>query len=437
MSKKLRALQNRCGALVKAMRELDEEADGGILSDAQQRQFDEHKAEIEEINVKISREKELIEFERSLIPSEGNPGNAEPAIDPNQQQADEQKWESMGEFLRAVWRAGTGHLVDPRLVRSAVSGLNESVASEGGFLVQTDFAATLMAKTFDSTILMNPAGNYAGVSRIAVGANSNGVKIPAVNQTSRATGSRWGGVQVYWKEEGGTPTASKPEFRMIELVLKKLMGLVYASDESLSDATALESVVMAAFPDEMSFALQDAIINGTGAGQPLGILNSPCLVTITTGSQAATTLTAGNLENLYARMWARGIPNSVWLINQDVWPQLFAAEDTNGNALFLRGGTLDGAPFGSILGRPVVPIEQCASLGTKGDVIFADLSEYLWCDKGGLRADRSMHVKFLSDEETFRFIYRGDGKPAWNSALTPYKGNNTQSPFVCVETRDG
>jgi hypothetical protein len=42
---------------------------------------------------------------------------------------------------------------------------------------------------------------------------------------------------------------------------------------------------------------------------------------------------------------------------------------------------------------------------------------------------------FTYDETVYRFVYRFDGSPAWASALTPYQGQNTVGPFVCLATR--
>jgi hypothetical protein len=47
----------------------------------------------------------------------------------------------------------------------------------------------------------------------------------------------------------------------------------------------------------------------------------------------------------------------------------------------------------------------------------------------------SVHVRFLYDEQVFKFTYRVDGQPIWSSALTPFKGSNTLSPFVALQTR--
>ena len=89
------------------------------------------------------------------------------------------------------------------------------------------------------------------------------------------------------------------------------------------------------------------------------------------------------------------------------------------------------------MGRPIVPLEQCQALGTKGDIYFCDWSQMLFADKGGLQAASSIHVKFVNDETTFRFVYRCDAQPAWNNELTPFKGGSTAttSPFLALATR--
>ena len=102
----------------------------------------------------------------------------------------------------------------------------------------------------------------------------------------------------------------------------------------------------------------------------------------------------------------------------------------------MPAGGLSDLPYGKIYTRPVLPIEQCATLGTVGDIILADLSQYLLIEKGGIKTASSIHVQFLTDETAFRFVYRVNGQPVWNSALTPFKGtSNTLSPFVALATR--
>lgn len=106
-----------------------------------------------------------------------------------------------------------------------------------------------------------------------------------------------------------------------------------------------------------------------------------------------------------------------------------------GSAVYLSSGGLTDRPFGTLPSRPVIPIEQAAALSNKGDIIFADLSSYILADKGGVQADMSIHVRFIYDESVFRFVYRVDGQPMLENAITPYKGADNLSPFVTLEAR--
>jgi hypothetical protein len=70
-----------------------------------------------------------------------------------------------------------------------------------------------------------------------------------------------------------------------------------------------------------------------------------------------------------------------------------------------------------------------------GDIILANLDEYRFIDKGAVESASSIHVAFLTDETAFRWVYRCNGAPFWNSALTPFKGGSTLSPLVTLATR--
>ena len=114
------------------------------------------------------------------------------------------------------------------------------------------------------------------------------------------------------------------------------------------------------------------------------------------------------------------------------------AVGTGGQLIYMPPGGLSQSAYGTLLGRPVIPIEQCASVGTIGDIILGDYNNgYLLAEKGGIKSDMSIHVRFVYDESVFRFVLRVDGQPLRASAMTPYKGgaNYTQSHFVALATR--
>jgi HK97 family phage major capsid protein len=337
-------------------------------------------------------------------------------------------FKSLGEQLHAVMRAKSGQ-PDARL--KAVVGNSEGVPADGGFLVQTDFATQLLEKTFLNSDIVNR------VFRIPISANSNAIKIPAVADSNRADGSRFGGIRAYWMNEGGSKTESNPSFAQVSLELKKLIGYCTATDELLQDASALEAWIQRAFAAEFDFKLADAVINGDGAGKPLGILNAPCLVTVTAETgQGASTIVAENVIKMWASRFGPNSSNYVWLINQNIESQLYTmglAVGSGGISVYMPAGGLSGVPYGTLFGRPVIPCEQCASLGTAGDIILADLSQYVMIDKGSMQSASSIHVNFQTDQTAFRFVYRCDGQPLWSNYLTPYKGATSyQSPFVVL-----
>lgn len=353
------------------------------------------------------------------------------------------KFATFGEQLQAIAtasRLGPQHR-DPRLVYDripsylapSISGASETVPSDGGFLVQKEFSTELIKRTYQFGELLQR------IRMIPIGDNANGLKMNAVDETSRATGSRWGGVQMYWQAEADSPTSKKPKFRQMEWNLKKLIGLAYATDELLQDAAALEAVFMQAFSEETAFMVENGVYNGPGAGQPLGFLNSGSLISVAkeTG-QATKTVVKENIDKMWARMWGRSWANSVWFINQDVIPQLQGLAQVIGTAgapMYQPPGNMSAAPYSTLYGRPVIPVEYAQTVGTAGDIVLVDLSQYLGIDKGRMQTASSIHVRFINDENTFRFVYRFDGQPLWYTTLTPFNGTNSYSPFIALAAR--
>lgn len=313
----------------------------------------------------------------------------------------------------------------------AITGLGESVPSDGGFAVGTQMESEIMARIYDSSYILNNARKYQ------ISNPNNGIKIPAIDETSRADGSR--PVRGYWTDEGAAMTGSSPKMRQITMDLERLTCLVYATDELLQDASLLGQFVQQAAVEELTFKFQDAAVNGDGSGKPLGILNATCLVSqAAETSQTATTIVYENIVKMWSRMYSPSRARSVWLANADIIPQLYTmslAVGTGGSGVFTPAGGASARPFDTLFGRPIVYLEHCPTLGTVGDIILADLSQYLVIEKAAIQSASSIHVRFLNNETVFRFVMRVNAQPGWNAALTPFKGSNTVSPFVALATR--
>ena len=369
---------------------------------------------------------------RRFVPGD-NPANTPPLGPASDDKS--MQFKSLGEQLQAIAMVTTGRGTDRRLQfeGKAATGLGEAVGSEGGFLVQTDFAAQILERTYSSGQILRL------VNRTPISAGSNGLTLNALDETSRAAGSRWGGLRGYWASEAGTVTASRPKWRQMELSLKKLMCLYYATDELLADAGALEAEVAKYVPQEFAFLAEDAIINGDGAGKPLGILTTGKYISVAAESnQVAATIVSENVSKMWSRLWAPSRPNSVWLICQDAEVQLdymTMAAGVAGIPTYMPPGGLSEASYGRLKGRPVIVTEYNAALGSVGDIALIDFSQYKLIDKGGIEGASSIHVQFLYGEQVFRWTWRLDGQPIWNSALTPANGGNTVHVAVALAAR--
>jgi HK97 family phage major capsid protein len=283
---------------------------------------------------------------------------------------------------------------------------------------------------FLSRVLKIPISNPA----------ANSLNVNAFDESSRATGSRFGGVQTYWANEADTATASRPKFRAMNLTLGKILGVVYCTDELVQDASGLEAYLTEAFTAEFAFKAELAATFGTGAGQLLGCMNSPGLITVAKESgQATATIVSANIQNMYARMWGPSRSKAIWLVNSEVEPKLIGTTisvGTAGSVLPLYCPSEDAdKPFATMLGRPVIPVEYCSAPGTLGDILFVDPAEYLLTEKDGVQTVPSLHVKFLTDECAFRFTWRVAGQPIWHTPLTPLNGSLTVSSMVTLAAR--
>jgi HK97 family phage major capsid protein len=349
------------------------------------------------------------------------------------------EFKSVGDFIRyGVENRNTPGVIQERMAKhlapimKAVQGMSARDGDSAGVTIMPEFNNQIIDRVYSNDLLSRTDGYTVA---------SNNMTFLANAETSRATGSRHGGMQGYWIGEGGTITKSKPTFRTISLKLNKLAVVVYLTEELLSDtAQALEQYVVRKAAEEFNFMIGDAIFNGTGVGQPLGVFNAPSLISIAAeAGQTPDTLQTENIEKMYARFYAPNLPAARWYHNQDIRPQLNTMSigvGTGGQVVYMPPGGLAEAPHGMLLGNALDPIEFAATLGDQGDITLADLKQMLSISKGGMAQAVSAHIEFLTDQLAVKLTMRLDVRP-WESApITPYKGpSNTQSSFVTLDAR--
>lgn len=338
-------------------------------------------------------------------------------------------FKTFGEFLKSVRVAELApYAIDNRLKplrdkdeSKAALGANEAIPSQGGFLVPQEFADGIRENMWQTGTVLNLFSPDP--------VQGNNMTINLVDETSRADGSRNGGLLAYWEAEAADMTATKAKFRQANLKLKRVTALTYATEEQLDDVAYMGSWLSRVVPDELRFKVEAAIINGDGIGKPLGILQSGALISSTRAD--ASKVADEDISGMWSHRYL-GAQDYIWLVNSTVMPQLYAMT-VGDQPVFLPPGGLSGSMYGSLFGRPVIETEYNPYLGTLGDILLMSPSKYAMIDKGrGIDGARSIHVQFVSWQEAFRFGYRCDGQPEWASSVTAYDGTNTISPFVAL-----
>jgi HK97 family phage major capsid protein len=352
-------------------------------------------------------------------------GNARESIedDPNK------GFKTPREFMLSVINAGRGVELDNRLKHLA-AGSDEARGNSdpaGGFLVPEGFSPNLLQISPEADPMAGMTTNIPMSTSI--------VKIPARVDTTHTT-SVSGGLTVTRRPETIAGTSSQVTLSQVVLEAHSLFGLSYATEEILTDSPiSFAALLTAGFNDQFTGHLVNERINGTGIGEFMGVLNAPCLVSVSkeTG-QAATTFVYENAVNMRSRCW--GYSKAIWIANHDTMPQLMLmnqAVGTGGAPVWQPSAREDHPDL--LFGRPLIFSEFAKTLGTVGDVILANWSEYLEGTYEPLQSAESIHVRFVNHERTFKFWLRNAGQPWWKAALTPKNSTNTLSPFVVCATR--
>jgi HK97 family phage major capsid protein len=426
------------------VQDLEEQRDAIVASadEAGADLTDDQVSEIEALQTRITAKAKQITIRENLVASRAGAGRRsapEPTLDANgnrlvqspanpRQPGAKGGFKSLGDFAMTVRKSG---ITDSRLQAAATTYGNEGAGADGGFAVPPEFRREIWTKVMGEENLLTRT------DQLVTGGNS--ITIPKDETTPWQSS---GGVLAYWESEAGAVTQSKPNLQDMTIRLNKLMALVPMSEELMEDAPALDSYLRAKAPQKMVSKLNTAIIRGTGAGQPLGILNAGSTITVAkeSGPQTADTVIYKNIVNMWSRLYAPCRRNAVWLINQDIEPQLlrmaFDEGATDKYPVYLPANGAAGSPYATLMGRPVVPVEACSTLGDLGDINLVDLSQYMTLTKGGdIKTDVSIHLFFDQALTAYRFMFRVAGQPWWGSSITPQYGTATRSWAVTLEAR--
>lgn len=351
-----------------------------------------------------------------------------------------EKFGSLGNYLTSVFLAefrGKRHPKlrdwkdpeEPNVDESKVGwvenqkDLLESVGASGGYLVPTEQGTTLLTYPDGTDTTIRDGATVIRLRRRAM-------SMPTLDQTGTTAGRPhwWGGLLARWTEEAAEKDETEPSFRQLTLVAHKLVVYTEASDELLADsAVALEDFLSAAFGEAIQWYQEEAFLNGTGAGQPHGIIPAPATITVPPAAIGA--IAVGDFTDMLQSFMGR---SPIWIMSRRWMSDLLQLNGPAGNPSYVFiPNARDGAPA-TLFGYPVHYSEHSPLPGDVGSIALVDRSKYLIGDRQAVTVDASKHFRFQNDLTAWRAVARVDGQPWLSAPLTYSDGTTEVSPFVIL-----
>jgi HK97 family phage major capsid protein len=313
------------------------------------------------------------------------------------------------------------------------AALSEESGAVGGYLVPVEYSNQILRIAAERSVVRANGPTIINMT-------TREWNVPALSYTGSTAGKspQLGGVYATWTAEAADKTETEPTFLNVKLVYNELSGYTLASAQVRMDAgPSLESMLRELFADAIAFHEDWAFINGNGAGEPLGVLKSDCLLCEVA---ASSTFVLSDIASMLEMFHSRRPNGGVWFMHPKVLSKLIALADGSGaaNNVIWIPSARDNAPA-TLFGRPIVFTDRMPVLpaGTSaaqiGGVLLADWSYYLIGDRAGLQIDFSEHYKFVSNQGTWRFAKYVDGQPWMQAAMYLADGSNQVSPFVSLK----
>lgn len=365
-----------------------------------------------------------------------------PRIEMHDRSDDDPKggFKSFGHFCQDVYvrDSSQGRTITPELAawetKAAGTGMQAGDVNFGGALIPVEFRNQLLVMVEESNELLPRCTQIPMANQI--------IEVPLLYSFDQSGGLVHGGIVWKWIDEDTQLSETRPKTAKIQLKLHKLTGLAYISDELMRfSPQSVEALITRGFVDGLNYQYNYVLIRGTGAGQPQGVLNANCKVSVTAEtSQLAATILYENILKMFQSAWNPS--RCVWVANPNTLIQLATMGISVGigiTPVYLPAGGASGAPYSTLMGLPIIWNDHCSTLGTEGDIMLIDWSQYWFARPAGMnnmQADTSIHLKFDYLQTAFRFLIFCDGKCTWPTYFTPPQATTSyRSPIITLATR--
>ena len=233
--------------------------------------------------------------------------------------------------------------------------LQEGVDADGGYLVPDEYDHRLVDVLTEENILRK-LGHKITTS------GEHKINIAATKPAAA------------WIEEGGALSFGDATFDQILLDAHKLHVAIKVTEELLYDnAFNLESYIIDMFGKALANAEEDAFLNGSGVGQPLGLFAA------TGGGTAAISTASLTADDVIKLVYALKRPyrkNAKFIMNDQTIASIRQLKDNNG--AYMRQPSLVAGEPDKLLGYDVYTSPFCPA----GKIAFGDYSYYNIGDRG-------------------------------------------------------
>ena len=427
----IRALKAKKAEALKQATAINAIADRDLTAD-EQTSLAAHMASIKGLNAQIETA-EILANEQAGLDAMGAvviPAGASLQVVENLAADPKRGYKTFGEYLSSVKGGSTRNGdIDKRLtIGAAAPGSygGEGIGADGGFLVPPAFASEIFSLSLTDDALLPLTDNTP--------VGGNGMVFPKDETTPWGTN----GVRAYWQAEATAATVTKPVLGAQAMRLHKLMALVPLTNELMADSVASGAFVMPLVARSIRWKTNEAIMFGTGEGQPQGMFNSGAvIVQAKEAGQATGTVVIQNVANMIARLPPGSFGDAQWYITPDALPSLFTMTLGNYPIYLPASAGATSNPYGTLMGRPINVSQHVPAFSAQGDISLVVPNWYRTITKSGsgVQVDQSMHLYFDADVTAFRATFRMDGGSKIAAAIAQAKGSKTLSPFIQLAAR--
>lgn len=367
--------QQRAGLIEQAEKMIDR-ADKGKrdFTASEQREYDQLTKRLSEATGQIRQRERAEQLERDSA----GPAFHQPGVDDEEASA----------FLNGETRSLTMNIGTH--ARDTRAGLTVGSPTGGGATTPQSFIGQLYTHLVDASAIRR--------TNVTVHTTPDGRDLHIPKTTSHTSAEIIA--------EGATIPEDDPQFDEVVLGAFKYGRLLRVSGELVTDSGIdLANYLARSAGQAVGNTSGAHFINGSGSGQPQGVVTAA-----TTGVTAAGTaaITADELQELFFSVIAPYRQNAFWMMNDATWAQIRQLKDNTERYLV---GDLGTGASPQLLGKPVVLDPNMPAAGASAKpIVFGDFSSYHIRQHEQVRFERSDQHGFDTDQVVFRVLHRMDGR---------------------------